>query len=582
MFKMRSVILTVLFAFSVVPGTRAAMVPDFANNNYQNHELSRSEKKCIDEGYKITYANCSNQTAPADPCPHHEAYYRSCSQEQWCRNNNYTFKKDDCKLPQFATKLCDNNFPLYRGCKENIDLACTEAGFTSKDKCQLSEVKCPYSPNYGQCCGNCEDYFYTITDIPDGYIQDGPSCKTCSGQIKVKVMPAPCDGFERCIFGPKSEDTATCKSGGRTLYAECQTTQDVCESKGYKPLSCSDIQDIDICPEAPYLVKCRTNCAKLAAAAYPGADIITEDVTNPLLNLERREIRSLVGLDHPDCINNKRPVVTIYLDEQSAPQYANIFDRDIKDVDFIINYVSSSSLPFNGTINNSQISFEGNIPDCALIGDNSQIEGKVSIKNADKICSNITTATNSTFTSTGSVEGNVSTGKDSTFGIQGSLIGALHTGNGSNLFIKGNLSFEDLANNSEDSESIVFGCNSRNKIIEGIIANTSSVVIKTGAKVDSPNITMISTSNTANIPNYLASVHIHKGAYLFSSYGNKDDSSIFEIMNNEGKEGCDDKYYIYLGSSIDENLKSMSLEPSNRKQEAWKCRKLSSSQLKCN
>lgn len=582
MFKTRSVILTALVAFSILPKAHAAMVPDYAKNNYQNHELSRSEKKCIDEGYKITYANCSNQTAPADPCPHHEAYYRSCSQEQWCRNNNYTLKKDDCKRPQFATKLCDNNFPLYRGCKENIEQACSEAGFTSKDKCQLSEVKCPYSPNFGKCCGNCEDYPYSIIDIPAGYVQDGTPCKTCSGQTKVKITEADCEGFQICEFGPLSEKTAACQSGEQILFLECQTAQAVCQNKGFEPVSCSETEDTENCPEDAQFVKCHTNCTKLAAATYPEADIITEDVTNPILDLQKTQIRSMVGLSHPDCANSKRPVVTLNLDEQSAHQYINIFDRDIKDIDFVINYINSPSLIFNGTLNNSQVMFQGNIPDCPFIGDNSKFAGKVSIKNAEKLCSNITTATASTFTTSGSVESHVITGESSTFGIQGNFTGALQTGKGSNLFIKGTLTYEDPANNSEDSESIVFGCNSRNKVMEGIIANTSSIVIKSGAKLDTPKITLISTSNSLNLPNYLASVHINKGAYLFSSYGNKEDSSIFEIMNNDGKDGCDDKYYTHLGSSIEEHLKSINLEPSNRKQEAWKCRKLNSSQLKCN
>lgn len=81
-----------IFSFCVVSAAvRAAVAPEYADNSYSNHELTRAEKKCLDEGYKITYANCSNQTAPADQCPHHKSYYRTCSQEQWCRNNNFRF-----------------------------------------------------------------------------------------------------------------------------------------------------------------------------------------------------------------------------------------------------------------------------------------------------------------------------------------------------------------------------------------------------------------------------------------------------------------------------------------------------------
>ena len=109
---------------------QASMLAEYAHNSYTEHELSRSEKKCIDEGYKITYANCTNQTAPADRCPYHDAYYRSCSQEQWCRNNNYTFLEKDCELPTFPTKMCDNKYPMYRVCKEDIAKSCEDAGYT--------------------------------------------------------------------------------------------------------------------------------------------------------------------------------------------------------------------------------------------------------------------------------------------------------------------------------------------------------------------------------------------------------------------------------------------------------------------
>ena len=59
-----------IFSFCVVSAAvRAAVAPEYADNSYSNHELTRAEKKCLDEGYKITYANCSNQTAPGRPMP---------------------------------------------------------------------------------------------------------------------------------------------------------------------------------------------------------------------------------------------------------------------------------------------------------------------------------------------------------------------------------------------------------------------------------------------------------------------------------------------------------------------------------
>ena len=65
--------LAILFLTSTA---KAAVLPDYATNTYQNHDLTRAEQKCIDEGYKITYANCPKQTAPDEKCPHHDNYYK--------------------------------------------------------------------------------------------------------------------------------------------------------------------------------------------------------------------------------------------------------------------------------------------------------------------------------------------------------------------------------------------------------------------------------------------------------------------------------------------------------------------------
>ena len=163
-----------IFSFCVVSAAvRAAVAPEYADNSYSNHELTRAEKKCLDEGYKITYANCSNQTAPADQCPHHKSYYRTCSQEQWCRNNNFRFLNEDCKLPLYPLKMCDNQFPLYRTCQENVIKACEDSGFKSKDECKLTDKRCPYSKDYGICCGKCEDFSHILKQIPAGYVPTG-------------------------------------------------------------------------------------------------------------------------------------------------------------------------------------------------------------------------------------------------------------------------------------------------------------------------------------------------------------------------------------------------------------------------
>ena len=47
----------------------ASVAPEYATNTYAKRTPNRSEKKCMDEGYKITYENCNNKTAPSDPFP---------------------------------------------------------------------------------------------------------------------------------------------------------------------------------------------------------------------------------------------------------------------------------------------------------------------------------------------------------------------------------------------------------------------------------------------------------------------------------------------------------------------------------
>ena len=82
----------------------ASVIPEYATNIYAKKSPSRSEKKCMDEGFSITYENCPKMTAPTEPCPYHHNYYKSCSQEQWCKNNNYSYKLEDCQLPTYPVK----------------------------------------------------------------------------------------------------------------------------------------------------------------------------------------------------------------------------------------------------------------------------------------------------------------------------------------------------------------------------------------------------------------------------------------------------------------------------------------------
>lgn len=559
----------------------SAVVPDFANNNYQNHELSRAEKKCLEDGYKITYANCNNQTAPADRCPSHDSYYRSCSQEQWCRNNNFSFLQSDCQLPEYPTKICPNQFPLYRSCQEDIGLSCEKAGYISKEKCKLSDKKCPYSKDYGICCGNCEGFSHLLSKVPEGYISNGETCITCKGIVKTNIKPAECTGFMDCEFGPFSDQTSSCLQGKKNLYSACKSAETVCKEHRFTNLSCSQTEDAEDCPYNKSLKKCATNCFKLAQSIYPQADIIASDIGNPVLDLTKKEIRSLVGLKHPDCQNLKRPTATIVLNESNFAQYQNIFERKIYDMTFNIDYKSPNSLPANGDFKNVKISFKGNPPPCPLLSSQTFTSGTVSFENAPTLCLNIKVADDSKLLSTNSIKGNIDLGKNSALGLKGDLIGYLKTKSYTNVFIKGKLDHEDLQNSTLDSESIVFGCNSKNKIVGGINANTSSVIVKAWAKLDTPNIVLTSTSNEISLPNSLGSIHLHKHANLFSTYGNDEETAIFPLVENGGDRNCEDKHYIHMGSAVDNAKQTATLEPSNRWEDRWECKKLSIKQQSC-
>ncbi len=564
-----------LFFLSV--SARAAVVPDYANNSYQNHELSRAEQKCLDEGYKITYANCTNQTAPADRCPHHDAYYRSCSQEQWCRNNNFRFLKTDCKLPLFPHKMCDNKFPLYRACIENTAKACEESGYTSKDKCQLSDKKCPFSSDYGICCDNCPNHSHQLDSVPAGYVAVGETCTTCDGIVKTNIKPAPCDGFVNCQYGPMSPQTPSCLQGNTVLYSACKTPETVCYENGFTMNSCAATEDAFDCPQNPSFKRCRINCLKQARADFPQADVFGEDAVDPVLDLTKKELRSLVGMTDKNCQKQKRPEITLHINQNNLEMYKNVFDRNIENIDFHIIYDEEISLPANGSLQNVRIRFSGAIPSCPLQGQKTEISGIVSFVGAPALCGNFNVAPESKMLSEGDVIGNIDLAKGAALGLKGNLKGYLKTQGYNDVFIKGRLEYQDPANNSPDSESIVFGCNSKVKIAGGVIADTSAVVLKQWAKLDTPSIKMTSTTDNPEVSNSLASVHLYKYAALFSTY----DQTIFPLAENNDAQ-CDDLYFVHLGSAVDPARQNLTIEPSNRVEDKWQCRNLTLKQLECN
>ncbi len=554
----------------------ASVVEEYASNSYTDHTLSRSEKKCIDEGYKITYANCSNQTAPADRCPYHDSYYRSCSQEQWCRNNNFTFLKTDCKLPTYPVKICSNKYPMYRACQENVAKACEDAGYTSHSKCQLTDKRCPYDSDYGKCCDSCPNFSHAVDSIPEGYIANGETCTTCDGVVKTNVVEAPCEDYQFCQFGPLSEQTPSCLNGKRLLYTACKTADMTCREKGFLYSSCQSSEDAEDCPIDPNLKKCKINCYRLAVETFPESDIIADNVVDPQFDVEKNRIRSLYGEISKACVSQKRPEITLNINSQNLTVYENLFNREISNVNFILNFEVPAQLPANGSFNNVRIKITGDAPDCPLKGNKISVNGTVSLVNAANICADIDIADSSKFITTGNITGNVTVGKDSSLGVKGNLLGSLKTKSYAEIFIKGILRYNDKANNSVNDESIVLGCNSQSKILGGIVADTSNVVIKQRALLDVPYIKLISTSNNPDLPNTLATLHLHRYTRLVSIYDNTE----YSLVANDDLN-CDDKHIIHLGSSLKNSEQTLVLEPSNLLEDKWQCQSLSRVQQEC-
>ena len=574
--NIKSLVFIALFSLGAGITARASVVPEYATNTYTNHELSRAEQKCLDEGYKITYANCSNQTAPAERCPHHDAYYRSCSQEQWCRNNNFTFLEKDCKLPLYPHKMCDNKFPLYRICIENIGKACEEKGFVHKDKCQLNDKKCPYSPDYGKCCDTCPKFSHLIDAIPEGYVADGETCTTCAGEVKTNIKPAACEGFEDCVFGPMSAQTSSCLQGKKRLYSVCKTAAMVCQEKGFVANSCAEVEDTFDCPENPSFKHCKINCLKLARANNSDADVFGADQENPPLDPAKKKLTSLVGMSEIECRDQSRPTLTFRLNNENREQYAALLDREISNINLHLIFEEPVALSVNGIFRNTKISAQGEMPDCPLTGLKTQILGVVNFENFPAVCTNFEVAPESKLLVTGNVNGNINLGKDAALGIRGNLNGALQSKSFAEIFIKGSLNYTDELNNSLDKESIVFGCNTKARITDGINAKTANIVIKQWSKLDTPHIRITSTSESAALPNTLSSIHLYKYTKLFSTY----EETVFPLVENNDAQ-CDDKYYRHLGSATDQSLQNFTLEPSNLGEGKWQCRALSFKQQEC-
>ena len=531
--------------------------------------FDRIEQKCLDAGYTITEKNCSPQTSPEDACPYHEKYFKSCSQAAWCRQQGYTYVLTDCKLPSFAEDKCPNNFPLYKSCREDIPQACREAGYKSQDDCQLSAVKCPYSADYGLCCTNCEDYPLSIEDLPRGFVQDGEACHTCSGKIRIKIKPAACEGYVECPMGPETPDTASCLSGKKMLYKSCQNSEIKCHAAGFASRSCLESEDAELCPDDNSYMRCKLNCEKLARLTFPNAHLIKDDVTNPEFNPNMTEIRSYQSLDTPECRTAQRPIITLNLSSANIERYKNIFDQYISDVDFRISMQNEENLDFNGHLQNAQLIFSGNRPECIFNSGHGSLSGEVKIKGASSLCSDITLTPETKFFLAANLKGRLRTETGSEVYITRNMEGLLQTGSKSKLTINGKLIAEDLLNSTINHGSVILGCNSVNTVKQGIDLNTSNLILKSEAELDTPQINLISKSDLLTLPNSLSSIHLYPQSQITH---NLDANNRLDIAENPDKDKtCYDKYFIYLGSSFDESMQKFSLQADDRMEKEWQC-----------
>lgn len=562
---------------TMISNTDAAVIKEYAENRYDNHSVGRAEKKCMEDGYKITYANCEGQTAPSERCPNHDLYYRSCSQEQWCRNNNYTFLPQDCELPTYPVKLCDNKFEIYRSCEKDTARACKEQGYKSAKDCSLSDERCEFDKDYGKCCDECPDFPYAVNSIPDGYVAVGKTCKTCGGIVKTKVKEAPCEGFEDCKYGPASMQTAFCLQGKKVLYNNCKAPDVLCRERGYVNISCNITEDAEDCVEYPDLKKCKINCYKYAQVAFPQSDVIANSVVNPTFDAEKTEIRSLYGKISSECEGRSVPIVKLNINKDTLQFYHNVLSRNINDVNFIINFEDETTLEANGSWKNVKVKIEGTPAKCALKADKLNVAGKVAISGVGDICANVDVAELSKFTVGQNLVGNVNLDGNSQLGIRGDLTGLIKTSAYCEVLIKGKINYQNKQGNSADSEGIIFGCNTQVKVEGGINVETANIILRQYALLDTPavNMTAIGVADSG-----AASLHLYK----YAKITNVLDDTEYNIADNSGDASgnCDDKYILYKTSALDGQGKVLSLNAADLLENQWQCRKLGKLQMRCN
>ena len=121
----------------------------------------------------------------------------------------------------------------YKQCQKDTSRACMEENPSFVNRCptgwQLDNLRCSFDDSFGICCNRCDGYIYTKDNIPNGYVTDGSSCIACGNKEKYKIKPAPCDGFEKCLFGSEV-GAKSCLSGSTTMYDKCRPCSESCPS----------------------------------------------------------------------------------------------------------------------------------------------------------------------------------------------------------------------------------------------------------------------------------------------------------------------------------------------------------------
>ena len=188
-------------------------------------DANLSTQYCRNAGYTYYELGQCPPYYHQEVCPDNN-HYLKCDAQKWCEDNGYNTLPEECVVPQYADEQCLNGLNYYKQCKEDLARACDEENPDYVSECQNGwklddDELCSYSPLYGKCCNECEDYQYEEDEIPQGY-QKGESCLACGDITKYKKELYDCaaEGFIQCDKGGQT-GTAVCWRGDEKWYKEC-------------------------------------------------------------------------------------------------------------------------------------------------------------------------------------------------------------------------------------------------------------------------------------------------------------------------------------------------------------------------